>query len=121
MPARSGAKRPLTQLTCEQATSRVAGVTASASASHGTARIVVRLGMESHHHNPGMYAYDCVKQAARLESERGFALREAIYNCRNGGTISMIGVYGGFMDKFPIGAVMNRALTIKTGQCHVQR
>jgi threonine dehydrogenase-like Zn-dependent dehydrogenase len=33
----------------------------------------------------------------------------------------MIGVYGGFMDKFPIGAVMNRALTIKTGQCHVQR
>jgi threonine dehydrogenase-like Zn-dependent dehydrogenase len=77
--------------------------------------------MESHHHNPGMYAYDRVKQAARLESERGFALREAIYNCRNGGTISMIGVYGGFMDKFPIGAVMNRALTIKTGQCHVQR
>lgn len=41
--------------------------------------------------------------------------------CRNGGTISVIGVYGGFMDKFPIGAVMNRSLTLKTGQCHVQR
>jgi threonine dehydrogenase-like Zn-dependent dehydrogenase len=40
---------------------------------------------------------------------------------RNGGTISIIGVYGGFMDKFPIGAVMNRAMTIRTGQCHVQR
>jgi threonine dehydrogenase-like Zn-dependent dehydrogenase len=78
-------------------------------------------GMEAHHHNVGMYAYDRVKQAARLESERGYALREAIFNCRNGGTVSMIGVYGGFMDKFPIGAVMNRSLTIKTGQCHVHR
>jgi threonine dehydrogenase-like Zn-dependent dehydrogenase len=68
-----------------------------------------------------MFAYDRVKQAARLETERGYALREAIYNCRNGGIISMIGVYGGFMDKFPIGAVMNRGLSIKTGQCHVQR
>jgi threonine dehydrogenase-like Zn-dependent dehydrogenase len=79
------------------------------------------VGMEAHHHNPGMFAYDRVKQAARLETERGYALREAIFNCRNGGIISMIGVYGGFMDKFPIGAVMNRGLSIKTGQCHVQR
>jgi threonine dehydrogenase-like Zn-dependent dehydrogenase len=79
------------------------------------------VGMEAHHHNPGMFAYDRVKQAARLETERGYALREAIFNCRNGGIISMIGVYGGFMDKFPIGAVMNRGLTIKTGQCHVHR
>jgi threonine dehydrogenase-like Zn-dependent dehydrogenase len=79
------------------------------------------VGMEAHHHNTGMFAYDRVKQAARLETERGYALREAIYNCRNGGIISMIGVYGGFMDKFPIGAVMNRGLSIKTGQCHVQR
>ena len=70
---------------------------------------------------PGRTLAASVKQAARLETERGYALREAIYNCRNGGIISMIGVYGGFMDKFPIGAVMNRGLTIKTGQCHVQR
>jgi threonine dehydrogenase-like Zn-dependent dehydrogenase len=41
--------------------------------------------------------------------------------CRNGGTVSVIGVYGGFIDKFPMGAVMNRSLTIRTGQCHVQR
>ncbi|MEJ7704710.1 MAG: hypothetical protein WKF47_14070 [Geodermatophilaceae bacterium] len=41
--------------------------------------------------------------------------------CRNGGTVSVIGVYGGFIDKFPMGAVMNRSLTIKTGQCHVHR
>lgn len=42
-------------------------------------------------------------------------------SCRNGGTVSVVGVYGGFVDKFPMGAVMNRSLTIKAGQCHVQR
>ena len=42
-------------------------------------------------------------------------------SCRNGGTVSVIGAYGGFVDKFPMGAVMNRSLTIKSGQCHVQR
>ena len=41
--------------------------------------------------------------------------------CRNGGTVSIIGVYGGFVDKFPLGSLMNRALTIRTGQAHVQR
>src|SRR5690606_16028367 len=47
--------------------------------------------------------------------------REAILACRNGGTVSVVGVYGGFIDKFPMGAVVNRALTIKSGQCHVHR
>jgi len=41
--------------------------------------------------------------------------------CGNGGTVSVMGVYGGFIDKFPMGAVVNRSLTIKSGQCHVQR
>ena len=41
--------------------------------------------------------------------------------CRNGGTVSVIGVYSGFIDKFPMGSVMNRSLRIMTGQCHVQR
>jgi threonine dehydrogenase-like Zn-dependent dehydrogenase len=79
------------------------------------------VGMEAHHHNAGMHAYDRVKQATRMESERGAALREAIMNCRSGGVVSVMGVYGGFMDKFPIGAIMNRSLTIRSGQCHVQR
>ena len=56
-----------------------------------------------------------------LETDRPHALREAIMACGNGGTVSVIGVYGGFIDKFPMGSVMNRSLTIKTGQCHVQR
>jgi len=79
------------------------------------------VGLEAHHHHGGMYAYDRVKQATRMQTDRGYALREAIFNCRSGGTVSIMGVYGGFMDKFPIGAVMNRGLTIKTGQCHVHR
>ena len=56
-----------------------------------------------------------------LETDRPIALREAILACRNGGVVSVIGVYGGFIDKFPMGAVMNRSLTIRSGQCHVHR
>jgi threonine dehydrogenase-like Zn-dependent dehydrogenase len=48
-------------------------------------------------------------------------LGEAILSCRNGGTVSVPGVYGGFIDKVPFGSVMNRSLTIKTGQTQVQR
>ncbi|HUQ95191.1 MAG TPA: zinc-dependent alcohol dehydrogenase [Bryobacteraceae bacterium] len=78
------------------------------------------VGLEAH--APGVYgAYDRVKQALMLETDRPIALRQAIMACRNGGTVSVIGVYGGFIDKFPMGSVMNRSLTIRTGQCHVHR
>jgi threonine dehydrogenase-like Zn-dependent dehydrogenase len=60
-------------------------------------------------------------QAARVETDRATALREAIMACRNGGTVAILGVYGGFVDKFPIGSIMNRSLTLKSGQTHVQR
>ena len=78
------------------------------------------VGMEAHGHGV-QYAYDRAKQIAELEMDRPIALREAIRNCRNGGVVSVIGVYGGFIDKFPMNAVMNRSLTIRSGQCHVQR
>jgi threonine dehydrogenase-like Zn-dependent dehydrogenase len=78
------------------------------------------VGLESHGH-AAVYAYDRAKQALMLESDRPIALREAIRACGNGGTVSVIGVYGGFIDKFPMGAVVNRSLTIRSGQCHVQR
>jgi threonine dehydrogenase-like Zn-dependent dehydrogenase len=78
------------------------------------------VGTEAHMPGP-LYAYDRIKQAMMLESDRAFALRQAILSCRNGGTVSVIGVYGGFIDKFPMGSFMNRSLTMKTGQCHVQR
>lgn len=78
------------------------------------------VGLEAHAPGPAHY-YDRMKQAVMLESDRPYVLRQAILACRNGGTVSVPGVYGGFDDKIPIGAMMNRALTIKTGQTHVPR
>ena len=90
-------------------------------AGRGPDACIDAVGMEAHHSSTAMHAYDRVKQATKLETERPHALREAIMSCKNGGTISIIGVYGGMMDKFPIGPLMNRSLTVRTGQCHVQR
>jgi threonine dehydrogenase-like Zn-dependent dehydrogenase len=56
-----------------------------------------------------------------MESDRPIALREAIMACRNGGTVSIPGVYGGFVDKVPFGSLMNRSLRIRTGQTHVHK
>jgi threonine dehydrogenase-like Zn-dependent dehydrogenase len=78
------------------------------------------VGLEAH--TPGLQGlYDKAKQSMRWESDRISALRQAILSCRNGGTVSVIGVYSGYDDKFPLGSVMNRSLTIRTGQCHVHR
>ncbi|HEV7679907.1 MAG TPA: zinc-dependent alcohol dehydrogenase [Candidatus Dormibacteraeota bacterium] len=79
------------------------------------------VGMEAHTSIAPLYAYDRVKQAMRMETDRAHPLREAIMACRNGGTVSVVGVYGGFVDKFPMGAIVNRALTLRSGQCHVHR
>ncbi|HSA87539.1 MAG TPA: zinc-dependent alcohol dehydrogenase [Nitrospira sp.] len=78
------------------------------------------VGLEAHMPGP-LYYYDRLKQAVMSESDRPIALRQAIMACRNGGTVSVPGVYGGLIDKMPMGAVMNKALTIKTGQTHAQR
>jgi threonine dehydrogenase-like Zn-dependent dehydrogenase len=90
-------------------------------AGRGPDACIDAVGMEAHTDLGPLQVYDRVKQAVRLETDRGPALREAIMACRNGGTVSVIGVYGGLMDKFPVGSWMNRSITLKTGQCHVQR
>jgi threonine dehydrogenase-like Zn-dependent dehydrogenase len=78
------------------------------------------VGMEAH--GVGVeWWYDRAKQAVRAETGRPIALRQAILACRKGGTVSVPGVYGGCIDKFPVGAMMNKSLTIRTGQTHVQR
>jgi threonine dehydrogenase-like Zn-dependent dehydrogenase len=77
------------------------------------------VGMEAHGTGIG-YAYDRAKQALRLETDRGEALRQAIMACRKGGTLSILGVYG-LMDKFPIGVIMNKGLTVRTAQQHGQK
>ena len=78
------------------------------------------VGLEAHTHGP-IHVYDRLKQATMMQTDRPHALREAILACRKGGHVSVPGVYGGFIDKFPMGAVVNKALTIKSGQTHVQR
>jgi threonine dehydrogenase-like Zn-dependent dehydrogenase len=86
----------------------------------GPDRVIDAVGMEAH--APGLHgAYDKVKQSLRIESDRPSALRTAIMAVRKGGTLSIPGVYGGFIDKVPFGAIMNKAITIRTGQTHMQR
>jgi threonine dehydrogenase-like Zn-dependent dehydrogenase len=78
------------------------------------------VGMEAH--GMGLYGlYDKVKQSVRLETDRPIALREAIMACRKGGVVSIPGVYGGIIDKMPIGAAFNKGLTFRMGQTHMQR
>src|SRR4051794_36096095 len=73
------------------------------------------VGMEAH--SCGITGiYDRVKQATMATTERPQALREAILACRKGGTVSVPGVYGGFADKIPVGAIVNKALTLKSGK-----
>jgi threonine dehydrogenase-like Zn-dependent dehydrogenase len=89
-------------------------------AGRGPDACIDAVGLESHAHGlAGLY--DRAKQAMMLETERPHVLREAIFACRPGGTLSVAGVYGGFSDKVPMGAVMNKALQLRTGQTHVQR
>lgn len=78
------------------------------------------VGLEAH--GTGLDAfYDKAKQSLRLETDRPTALRQAIVACRKGGTLSIPGVYGGFVDKFPLGALFSKGLTVKTGQTHVHK
>lgn len=67
------------------------------------------------------YAYDKAKQMLRLHTERGTVLRHAIRACRKGGTVSVVGVYGGLLDKFPMRAIVNKSLTLRSGQQPGQR
>ena len=78
------------------------------------------VGMEAHSTGP-QYLYDQLKQQLRLESDRPIALRDAIYHCRKGGSVFVLGVFGGFIDKFPMGAVLNKGLTLRGAQMHGQR
>ncbi len=77
------------------------------------------VGMEAHGTGVG-YAYDRVKQALRLETDRATPLREALMACRKGGTVAVLGVYG-VIDKFPMGVMMNKGLTVRTAQQHGQK
>lgn len=78
------------------------------------------VGMEAHGTSFGA-VYDRIKTATFMATDRPNVLRQAIIACRKGGTVSVPGVYGGFIDKFPMGAFVNKGLTMKSGQTHVHR
>jgi threonine dehydrogenase-like Zn-dependent dehydrogenase len=78
------------------------------------------VGMEAHSPGP-QYLYDQVKQQMRLQNDRPTAVREAVYACRKGGSVFTLGVFAGLVDKFPLGAVMNKALTLRGAQQHGHR
>ncbi len=86
----------------------------------GPDAVIDSVGLESH----GLFvdnAVDQIKASTFLGTDRPHALRQAIVACRKGGRVSVPGVYGGVVDKFPLGALMEKGLTLKTGQTHVQR
>jgi len=87
----------------------------------GPDRCIDAVGCEAHYRGGPDAIYDKVKTAVMMSTDRAHALRDAIFCCRKGGTLSIPGVYVGFPDKIPFGALMNKALTVKTGQTHMQR
>ena len=87
----------------------------------GPEKCIDAVGMESHATRSFDSVYDRVKQAVMMESDRPHVLREMMYVCRPAGTLSIPGVYGGLIDKIPFGAAMNKGLTFKMGQTHVNR
>ncbi len=86
----------------------------------GPDAVIDAVGMESHGFANNNIP-DTLKQTFGMGADRGGALRQAIIACRKGGRVSMPGVYGGILDKFPLGALMEKGLTLKTGQTHVQK
>jgi len=87
----------------------------------GPDKCIDAVGLEAHATASLDSVYDRIKQAVMLESDRPHVLREMIYVCRPAGILSIPGVYGGLVDKIPMGALMNKGLTIRTGQTHVNR
>lgn len=94
---------------------------ADLTAGKGPEKCIDAVGMESHAGRSIDAMYDRVKQAVMLETDRPHVLREMIYVCRPGGILSIPGVYGGLIDKIPFGASMNKGLTWRMGQTHVNR
>src|SRR4028119_747862 len=79
------------------------------------------VGLEAHGGGSLDAWYDKVKTSAYMATDRATALRQAIHACRKGGTVSIPGVYGGVVDKVPLGAAFGKGLTLRLGQTHVHR
>jgi threonine dehydrogenase-like Zn-dependent dehydrogenase len=114
--ARAG-KAEIIDTSSENASERLKDMTKG----RGPDSCIDAVGAEAHGTNPIEKVVDSTKMAVKLSTDRPGALRQAIMACRKGGTLSVPGVYIGLLDKIPFGALMNKGLTVKTGQTHVQR
>ena len=120
-PERLGAaRRHLGVETLDYSLLDVMGTLREMTAGRGPDRCIEAVGMEAHD-TTAAYAYDRVKQALRIQTDRPTAVRQAILACRKGGTISVIGVFAGLVDRYPLGAFMNKGLTMRSGQQHAQK
>ena len=114
MAARVGAE--VIDFSCEDVTRRLAEMTAG----RGPDACIDAVGLEAYGKSADAI-YDRVKTTVMLAMDRPTALRQAIQACRKGGTVSIPGVYGGLLDKIPIGAAFAKGLTLRMGQTHVHR
>jgi threonine dehydrogenase-like Zn-dependent dehydrogenase len=87
----------------------------------GPDRCIDAVGCEAHGTGSFDAMVDKAKSAVMLTTDRAHVLRQVLVACRKGGRVSLPGVYGGFGDKFPIGALMEKGLQVKSGQTHVQK
>lgn len=98
----------------------VGGELREATGGRGPDVCIEAVGMEAHSSGPD-YLYDQAKQQLRLQTDRPSAVREAIYHCRKGGSVFVLGVFAAVVDKFPLGAMMNKGLTMRGAQMHGPR
>ncbi len=119
-PRRLELARSLGAQTIDYSQTRVLEALMEMSGGIGPDAVIDAVGMESHGFSIDNM-FDTVKQTVGLGADRAHVLREAIMACRKGGRVSVPGVYGGFADKFPLGAFMEKGLQMRTGQTHVQR
>jgi threonine dehydrogenase-like Zn-dependent dehydrogenase len=115
MAARQGAE------TLDRSQVKVVQALKEMTGGHGPEKCIDAVGIEAHGPNRVLELVDRMQTALKLETERPVALREAIMACKAAGTVSIPGVYGGMSNMIPMGAVMNKGLTIRTGQTHVKR
>lgn len=119
-PRRLELARKLGAVTIDYTQTRVRKALLEMTGGLGPDAVIDAVGTEAH----GLVidnVLDTVKQKVGIGADRAHVLREAILACRKGGRVSIPGVYGGLVDKFPLGAIMEKALQIRTGQTHVHR
>ena len=119
-PGRLALAKGLGALTLDFTQTRVSEALMEMSGGLGPDAVIDAVGMESHGWAPDAIM-DNMKQKVGIGADSAHALRQAIVAVRKGGRVSIPGVYGGFLDKFPLGAVMEKGLQIRTGQTHVQK